>query len=287
MDLRLTSAYFDTEDARTTFAISGGGNGISVTKFATYTVARTQRRDNPRGHGTRDLTKYQGGRFFNIEGRIATVDDGGVSTPEEKAMALVNELAEMVAPRGTGRNFHWQTSGESASQFSAVQVDGNLDWSLDHDSRGALRWAVTLFAGDPRRYAETESTYTYHPTLGGSLNPVNDGNFSTPPKFFLTGPMTNPRIVLTNTGTGETQVLQTTGLTIASGDLVILDMATKTIYLNSDGVLRPDWIDAGATTWWELYPQDANQVDVTDADGTHTSMTSTSEAEIIFRSASI
>lgn len=242
------------------FAVAGGGNGIGVTAFSWTKTPRTQRRSRPRAHGSKDLSRYYEGRLYHLAGVLY-----GVS--EEDAQARLDSFEEAIALDGDYVALQWRLAGRTDDETALVKVDGDLAYEFANDTRTALRWALTLFAEDPRRYGATERTGTYDPTAAGSgagivfaevfplnfagtssthLDVTNAGNFPTPPVLTITGPVTNP--IIDNDTTGES--ITTSGLALLADETAVIDVAAKTITVG--GSLRPDLIDASATDWFEL-----------------------------------
>lgn len=129
-----------------------------------------------------------------------------------------------------------------------------------------VRFLLTITCPDPFIYqAEAQSsgsisvpipggalypaTYplTYAPSSGGSGSLTIDGNEATYPILTLTGIVTDPYIV--NQATGEFMQLDVT--TAEAGDVIVINMAEKTITLNGTSILSAK---IGDSTWWSLVP---------------------------------
>jgi hypothetical protein len=147
--------------------------------------------------------------------------------------------------------------------------------ALDIDVKGGtslyLPWAVTVFCSDPRRYSDALKSGSYDPTTGFTgrgvqmtggmdvvpglvftgpasayLNVSNAGNRPTPPVFTITGPIVAPIIDDDSTGAH----IFTTNLSLASTDVVVIDVAAKTLKVN--GTIRQDFFDGKNSSWFEL-----------------------------------
>lgn len=81
----------------------------------------------------------------------------------------------------------------------------------------------------------------------GNLTITNDGNFATPWRAVIDGPVTNPSIE--NVDTGETISVT---LVVGSGDELVIDSETRTIMLNGTAS-RYSSLDAGSN-WWDMAP---------------------------------
>lgn len=256
MDLRVQAASVAD------FPVAGGGNGVVVTRLAWNKVPRIQRRSRPRGHGSVDLSRYYDGRLYELAGLIKGLG-------EEDAQARLDSLEQAIALSGDSFRLEWLLAGRTEAEWASVRVDDDLDYEFTAESRSVIRWALTLFAEDPRRYGTTVRIGSYDPTTANTgsgvdfalafaltfageattnLAVTNAGNFSTPPVFTITGPATNP--IIDNETTGESIV--TTGLALLAGETCVIDVANKALTLG--GASRPDLIDASGTTWFDLVP---------------------------------
>jgi hypothetical protein len=233
MDLRLESASIAG------FSIAGGGNGVVTTKLSWSKAPRVQRYDRPRAHGTVDLTRFYGGRLYELAGLI-------YGLAESDAQARLDSFEQALALTGSSVSFSFLLAGRSEAEQSDVRVDGDLEYAFDSAERSVIRWAVTLFAEDPRRYSATLRTFSYDPSVGSSVTVTNGGTFQTPPIFVLDGPAVDPVI------TDGTSSIDLTGLTMAAGDQLQVDVASRAVTLN--GLARPDLIVAASTAWFEVEP---------------------------------
>lgn len=265
MDERVTLVRLRTPDPLSDFDLTGGP--VYTTRLSWKKVARINRRARPRAHGSVDLTRYYEGRLFEISGLIYAADEA------DGEQALI-DFEEAIALDGESFQLIWSTSGQDSTNAywtSYVRVDGDLEYAFDKEERGLIRWALTLFAEDPRRYGGTQRIGSYDPTAAGTFDGVtldltfpldfagdgsstldvtNLGNYPTPPVFEIYGPVTNP--VIDNDTTGES--ITTEGLELTSTDVARIDVVNRTFEVN--GVSRPDFIDASATDWFDLVPGD-------------------------------
>lgn len=244
--------------------LSGGaaGAGFHVTKFSWSKTPRTKRRSRPRSHGSVDLTRYYEGRFYNMEGVLFDPD-----LTDAELLDRLELLNARLALDGDTATLQWQLSGGDIEQ-AEVRIEGDLDYAFDSESPNLIRWALTLFAEDPRRYGAFRSG-SYDPTLAGTgagvvfpltfpiefegsatnnLAVENAGNFPSPPLFLIAGPVINP--IIDNDSTGES--ITTTGLELLVGEVCEIDVDAKTLKVNS--ALRPEFIDAALTDWFDIDP---------------------------------
>lgn len=254
MELRMESASVAG------FDISGGANGLSVTSFRWRKAPRTLRRARPRAHGSVDLTRFYEGRLYELEGLLYGLD-------EEDAQARLDSFEAAIALDGADTMLQWRLAGRTDDEWANVRVEGDLEYEFAHNRQAVIVWALTLFAGDPRRYGATLRSGSYDPSDSSSgtgvalpitfpidfvgeavtaLEVTNAGNFPTPPVFTITGPVTNP--IIDNETTGES--ITTQDLALTSSDTAVVDVGAHTFEVN--GVNRPDLIDASLTEWFEL-----------------------------------
>lgn len=129
---------------------------------------------------------------------------------------------------------------------------------------------LELFATDPRIYANALSTAsTTLPTAGGGLTfnatpnftfgatstgggflANNAGGFPTPVTFRIDGPVQEPRII--NETTDQELKLD---LTVASGDYILIDSASRTVLLNGTA---SRYSSLEVSEWFDLEPGDTD-----------------------------
>jgi hypothetical protein len=165
-------------------------------------------------------------------------------------------------------------------------INCNLD-SLDMPIQRAISTApfkISLIATDPTIYDNSASglmSVTVNPARGGGITwpitwPItwaagsqpttvnNTGNVTVYPTITLTDQMTNPTI--TNQTTGQFFTL--TGFTTSAGDVLIIDMANRTVLLNGGSVLP---FVTTTSSWWPLIPGN-NTVNLNTANGADTTV---------------
>jgi hypothetical protein len=138
----------------------------------------------------------------------------------------------------------------------------NYDPPLDMDY--SVFWAkplLKLTAPDPLWYSSTLHGQTvglpsptagltfnvsfdvpFGASSGGSMTVTNAGNYKTAPLITITGPCTNPSVTL-----GSAMVFL--NLTLGVSDVVVIDMAARTVTLN--GVARQNSPKQGSS-WWTI-----------------------------------
>lgn len=84
-------------------------------------------------------------------------------------------------------------------------------------------------------------------TTGGAETVTNPGNTTSKPVLTLYGPLTNPYV--SNTGTGTYMQLN---YTIAGGNYVVIDMANKTIMLNGNSSILS--VKESGSDWFGIVP---------------------------------
>lgn len=209
-------------------------------------------------HGALDRTKYFGGQTIDLAG-YTSHNDGSLATEnayDELGAALAVPSTHVFRFRRLGRTEDEQIIFKQSSARDAP-AEG---WSP------FVRWAVSLFAGDPRVYGAALKSASYDPTEalsgGGAPMPLvfplvfsttttsilqisNSGTFSSPPVLTIHGPIEDPIIDLLETGESITF-----DASLGVNDVLIVDVATRTVTLN--GASRLDLVVAGQTTWFEL-----------------------------------
>lgn len=136
-----------------------------------------------------------------------------------------------------------------------------IDKSLNH-----CDFIIDLFAPDPNLYDQSSqratisvptgggATYpviypvTYAAKSGGALTVTNAGDSDTFPTVTFNGPLTSPLIVNQTTG-ASFQV----NVTLLAGDVLVIDMANKTMLLNGSNAMKYFVV---TNTWMSLQPGD-------------------------------
>ena len=219
------------------------------------------RRDvSPRSsrHGAIDLTRYYEGRVIDLVGDLTEATQ--VATWE--ALDALKEKLQL----GATRTLQFTRAGFSEAEQVEVVVASTVDAEVSAERPNVIRWGVSLFAADPRIYGATLRAASYDPAAalaGGGVTfpltfPVSfsvstvsllellvGGNAPTPPVLTLRGPANTPTFDNDTTGLS----IQTTAV-LGSSDTLSIDVKARTVTLN--GASRPDLIDVGESTWWEL-----------------------------------
>jgi hypothetical protein len=212
-----------------------------------------------RGHGSTDSTRFYDDRVLNLTGYLYGTDMA--------ALQAARDVFTGACALGSPHVLKFRRQGFAEDEQVTFIVGGEIQIPLAGSSRRA-KWTAQLVCSDPRIYAAALKVASYDPTVGAAgtglvlplafpldfggigggsqLDCQNQGNFPTPPTFTITGPVTNP--IVDNDTTGES--LFTTGLAVAAGDQLVIDVASKGVTLN--GGSRPDFVDALNTTWFEL-----------------------------------
>lgn len=195
----------------------------------------------------------------------------GVLAPGEAEAPLVFRLPG-VAGGGVRR------IGARVRKYSSPQ---NLDYLY-----GLPVVTMTLEAMDPRIYDNAASTVATtlpstggglgFPTpapltfgavsTGGSIAAPNAGNIATPVVFRVDGPCVNPTI--TNVGTGAALAFS---VSLAAGEFLLVDSATRSVYLNGTANRYNTITSAG---WFDLAPG-VTQVDFRASTATSSTLTAT------------
>lgn len=254
-------------------ALHDEGGAVELTEFEVGSPAPRAVLEPLAGdHGEADATEYYHGRTINVRGEV-----WGQDWPAFWAAVDALKGAFSLGPM---RPLVFRREGLPYDETALVRVDSALDLPLQHGAAFAA-WGVTLLAPDPRLYAvgERVASYDLRPITPSGLafplafplaftdgTPVEygldvdvGGNFATPPRFVVVGPVSNP--VIANETTGDSIV--TRDLTLLEGEQLHVDVRTRTLRLDAPtGAPRADLVDAALTRWWQLRPG-ANTVRLT------------------------
>lgn len=245
LQIHLTPTYFITK-------IQGLGSPKS----------RANRSDKAQRHGQLDYTKFYGPRVIPVEG-VAIGATPSLAWDAFDALKAAFALQDA----SPSHVFKFQRAGKAYLEQCTVTVDSELTPMIDRPVT-VIPWGVTLVAADPRMYSSVLASASYDPTAilagGGMVMPLtviggivfssttitqltllNNGNFSTPVRLTITGPVVNP--IVDNNTTGFSIYLSTT---LGQTDTVIVDTADRSVLLN--GASRPDLIDVQNTIWSDL-----------------------------------
>ena len=202
-------------------------------------------------HGVIDGVSYFGKRVIVFTGRIIAETQSERKSMEE---ALKTAFTLDGVQYGDDPSYYtlYMTDEDGSLKQMAVKVNRGIEFSKTVHHSNVRDFMVELKAFDPVWYSQTlydvaadegiqmgtvTLPTTLPLTLGSSfLNEAtitNSGNFVTFPVITLTGEGENP--VIYNVTTGDRLTLQ--GLTLTSGDTVIIDCKNGTITLNGSDAL--------------------------------------------------
>ena len=237
----------------------------------------------PSDHGLFPGNDYAGGRVVEVELEVTGASDAAFRANVD-ALGAATILRQTELPlsfrlpgTGNGRRIY------ARPRRRTLPVDRGY---LFHFGKAVIQFVAT----DPRVYADTETVLntaaatsgggrTYNRTYalvyaaggsGGTLLANNSGNFPTRPALTISGPCNTPRIE--NVTTGE---FIACNLTVASGDMLVIDMGAHTVLLNGTASRYSTLV--GGSTFWDLEPG-ANSLKFTSADSMGT-------LQVAFRSA--
>lgn len=198
--------------------------------------------NRPGEHGAIVSNQLYGGRTITIQGRIAGSD---MATYMQNRRNLSNTLRIIKDANTVSQPIllKFQTTDDLMLQTS---IYASKKFDLKEKSPVFCEFYLELFAADPNLYDQSLQVATVTPPSGGGavypvIYPVtysaktggsavinNAGDTNTYPLLTFTGPLTSPYIV--NTTTGETFKVNAT---LNSGDVLVCDMANKTMLLNT------------------------------------------------------
>jgi Siphovirus-type tail component, C-terminal domain len=213
-------------------------------------------------HGAFDRTRFH-------EGRLLTLTGISWGSPDVTVWEAFDEIKQRLALGSTRVGFNllkFRLAGRAEDEQVLAKVSTAMDDELV--APDYIKWAVTMFASDPRIYTDVPRHSVYFPAAApsagglampldfpldflppaaGTIEVVSEGTWTTPPFMGLLGPVVNPIIENLTTGQSLRFVVNMGG----ADTLAILSVA-HTIFLN--GVSRLDLLDASSSTWWELQP---------------------------------
>lgn len=204
---------------------------------------------------------YMGRRAITIQGMIDPegVDIATVLAREAKIKRASRALRSDAVLRWTQadrptcrlllrRQAKPSITGRRPKQVQLAMVAA--DWRVFSDAENVLAAAGS---GPPDPGGMTfdvgfDLTFTGGGTGIAQILAVNAGDAPTPPRFRIDGPITSP--VIYNATTGQRIVL---GVTLAAGEYLTVDVATRQILYNGTGNLYQAFT-YGVSEWMELAP---------------------------------
>lgn len=245
----------------------GNGTTIGVVKADGLDFPNVRTGDQPRPlvHGLWPGRDLAGDRVVTLELELTANDDTTFSTQIAALRAATTLQPSAELP------LVMQLPGDVAKRLycrprrRAIPVDNRYMYRL-------AGITVQFVASDPRLYADAQGSgsagvatagtgLTFNATpnfsfggaaAGGSITAVNSGDTPTPWTATVTGPITDPALILT--ATGQRVAMQGT---VNSGETLVLDSQARTILLNGTAS-RYSWLQAGSQ-WFDLAPG-SNQV---------------------------
>lgn len=215
----------------------------------------------PQADGATVFDAYRGAMYPILRGQIKASVLSTRRGLEDDLRALTDSIV-----RADGI-LRWTPSGAATRRVTvrlleALQINGGL----------IKEFNLALVAGDPTVYADAQQTsdtvaltvgggaevfphgfpYSYgDPSGGGTVNVTNGGRVRTYPVVKIYGPVSAPAIYNVTTG----KVVSFSGLTIAAGDFLEVDMRAETVELNgSPDVNLIGRIDSVGSEFWALEP---------------------------------
>ena len=219
---------------------------------------RESRENKAASHGQNDYGQYLAERLIALKGTMLAES---ALQRDQLRQALLNAFIK----DGIYRWLTWQVAGEEAKQIYCKVFSKKIN--DEYEKNPFFRdFVINLLAVDPRIYSQTETTSTvYIPTsiggrgypktypksygtarVGGSVNCINTGNFSTLPVVKMYGPLTSP--IITNNSDGSKFVK--VNMVVNAGDYLEIDFNDHTIMLNGSAS-RYLYLDSGSD-WFEL-----------------------------------
>jgi Phage tail protein len=214
---------------------------------------RLELANRPRRDGAFDAPSFRGARVITIEGTAIAPDPDAKERAKNRLAAVLADGSRLlpltVEERLTVRRALVRLSAETKI---ADQTPYTFTWSLQLTAPDPVRYGMdahTAICGLPRPGLGVQFPIAAWPLdfgepSGGSMALGNAGTVTTWPVWTISGQCAQP--VVRNVGTG--QVLGF-GLSMAGGDVLVVDAAARTIRLN--GASRRAALLPGST-WFGL-----------------------------------
>jgi hypothetical protein len=220
--------------------------------------------DQPRAgaSGRLDLTQYHDSTTFKAD---LVIQDDGTYTRHQYIDILRQTAAPARRPYLYVLRDGWLSERRAAlrgdaqtvvvDKLSAVRLVASIQFAVPDGvlEDTALSTAVIRPASSTvgRTYPKTYPWAYASANTSNALVVTSNGTVSTPPLLRLYGAFTDP--VISNLTTG--QRLKLTSVSLSDGQYLEIDMANRTIYLNSDPAQSYySKLDFTTSTWWELQP---------------------------------
>lgn len=290
----ITAARFVNANGQT---CSFNDNELPFTSFTTSVDMRFTERDKAMQHGIWQGPTYLGKRLFTVEGELLEASAAAYWVKRQQFIASI--LPRPHLGYSTVGTLYLTLDGINEELSCQCTLDGWPEFPLEALYPTSSKYQINWKAFDPRLYGATQSvnaasfniyspyrvyepaTRTYADgsryyslgggTSGGSILVTNSGDAETYPVVVFWGPSTNPSI------TNGIQTIALTGLTLAIGEYVTVDIAARTAIKNGTTNV---YNYAVGSTWWTLEPGN-NTILYADGSG----LSSTGLAQITWRNA--
>lgn len=235
-----------------------------MVNFTTEVEVRSDDRDKAQEWGMWPNETYLGKRLFHCEGDLFGQDSDNYM---QRRLDMVSAILPMPGERKVG-TLYIQFNGIPDELHCDCGLDGWPDLPIEALKPAFTSYLINFKAYDPRMYASTIKTQdaptpmtqagrtfnltypkTYALATGSDIVLTNDGNTSTSPIAIITGPATNPELVLFNPD-GSTSTVSV-DITLNPGDSLELNFKEKMAMLNNDTNV---YNSARTSEWWTLKP---------------------------------
>jgi Phage tail protein len=201
---------------------------------------------------------YKGERIVTLTGIAIAPDSVTLSNAGDQFGALLADGATLATLIGT--------DDSGVPKQALVELNAEAKFAKETDT--VADWSIQLAAPDPHRYAVTPSTAScglqsgsgalvFPLTFpldfgsgfgGGVLTALSAGLQKASPVWTITGPVTNPSILATNTG----EYLTFSGLFVASGQTLTVDADARTVLLQGTASRRGSLVTG--STFFSIRP---------------------------------
>lgn len=216
---------------------------------------RSELASRPQRDGAFDAPSFRGARVIAIEGTAIAPDPDARERAKDRLAAVLADGSRLAGLTVQERQLVRQALVRlSAETKIADATPYTFDWSVQLTAPDPIRYGVerhTAFCGLPQpglgiAFPIQQWPLDFGSAVDGSMVLGNAGTVTTWPVWTVTGPCNQP--VIRNAATGQSLGFT---LALAGGDVLVVDVAARTIRLNGASrraALRP------GSTWFGIPP---------------------------------
>jgi hypothetical protein len=242
-------------------------SGYAVRAFDPgFPVVRRVAEDRPDSDGEIDRTAYFGARVVALTVALFPTDTLTMQQVRDKFRAFAH-------PSTRAYIYYRQADTEDERRLAIIADQQNqpmtnpflqeltAQWRAPDGIEEAATETEVSVSADAGAEAGRAYDLTFDRTypasnVAGAVIVTNLGNIPVDPILRLYGPCTNPRI---ENATDASKSLRFTGVTLAAGEYLEVDVRNRTVRANGDAAAnRYSNLDFTLSQWWRLLPGDNN-----------------------------